>query len=226
MANQSYNPLIDSRLYRSWLFIVVNFFLSVLYFSFFSTAFLVSIALTLVAIGIPMMLLTLKTSCQLAEFDRRLIAKRLEFLKLLPRRNNTQLPSVHIHSFDDQPMLLRGVLYVLNKFVMAVVSLLGLVLIVPVFFVEVLLSACGIETGEVTARLSHALTNSLTGFGDSMMGHSYFSEDHSVLLLESEISDAPDETPSLTDMISGESNANVMYYIGADGTLKTYENQA
>jgi hypothetical protein len=153
-------PFSGGRMLRGWVYLLLNFILGTTYFSVFSAGFFSGIGLLVILIGIPILLLTFASARWMTTFDRRFTAA---------------LFGTELREMDEEigyrrsapPSTLHGVGYVLGKFLIGILSIVALSLLVPLFILELALQMGGLNTGQITARITHALTVGLLATGAS-----------------------------------------------------------
>src|SRR5690606_944418 len=160
MQNKNWlDAITDGQILRDWLSLILSFGLSWLYFAFFAAMFTVSLGLSIVLVGIPLLLFTLASLRVTAKIDRQLMSAVLQ----------TDAPEVA----DD--LDLRGdnlverlgmilgsrvtwwsLVYLLMKLVTGTIGLVAAFMILPSLALEVLvLAPLTVDMRLVTVRLLH-----------------------------------------------------------------------
>lgn len=169
MQNKNWlDAITDGQILRDWFSLILSFGLSWLYFAFFAAMFTVSLGLSIVLVGIPLLLFTLASLRVTAKIDRQLMSAVLQ----------TDAPEVA----DD--LDLRGanlgerlgmilgsrvtwwsLVYLLMKLVTGTIGLVAASTILPFLALEVLvLAPLTVDMRLVTVRLLHGVAIGLHKF--------------------------------------------------------------
>lgn len=162
------DAITDGQVLRDWFSLIMSFALGMTYLVFFVTGYAVSLGLSVVLVGIPLLLFMLASTRTAAAMDRRLMAAIL----------NANIPDV-----DEEPapqganlgermghylgsvLTWRSLLYLALKFPVGIFALIFALCILPLLAVEVLiLGPLTIDMHLLSVRLLHGVTMGLNKF--------------------------------------------------------------
>jgi hypothetical protein len=153
-------PFSGGRMIRGWIYLLLNFILGTTYFSVFTAGFFTGVGLLIILIGIPILLLTFASARWMTTFDRR-------FTAALFGSELREIDEEIGYTRSAPPSTLHGIGYVLGKFLIGILSIMALSLLVPLFILELALQMGGLNTGQISGRITHALTVGLLATGAS-----------------------------------------------------------
>ncbi len=155
------DALTDGQIIRDWFSLIAHFALGMTYVSFFIFAYAMSIGLSFILIGIPLLLFTLASTRAVAAMDQRLFAGILdrpapEFADDVDVRgaNLGERMGMYLGSATTW----RSLVYLALKFPIGIAALMAALFILPFLGFEMLiLGPLGIDMRLVTVRLLHGV---------------------------------------------------------------------
>ncbi|MCA0455073.1 MAG: sensor domain-containing protein [Chloroflexi bacterium] len=155
------DALTDGQIIRDWFSLFAHFALGSIYITFFITMFMVSIGLSFILVGIPLLLFVLTATRAVAAMDQRLFAGILD----RPQPNIADDVDPRGANFGERlGMYLgsgttwRSILYIALKFPIGLVAITAAFIILPFLAIEMLsLAPLGIDMRLATPRLLHAI---------------------------------------------------------------------
>lgn len=155
------DALTDGQIIRDWFSLIAHFALGMTYISFFSFAYAMSISLSFVLIGIPLLLFTLASTRAIAAMDQRLFAAILdrstpEFAEDVDVRgaNFGERLGMYLGSWTTW----RSLFYLALKFPVGIAALMAAMFILPFLGFEMLiLGPLGIDMRLASVRLLHGV---------------------------------------------------------------------
>ncbi len=155
------DALTDGQIIRDWFSLFAHFALGSIYITFFITMFMVSIGLSFVLVGIPLLLFVLTSVRAVAAMDQRLFAAILDRRApeiaddVDPRGANFgERLGMYMGSFTTW----RSMAYLALKFPIGLAAIIAAFSILPFLAFEMLLLApLGIDLRLATPRLLHAV---------------------------------------------------------------------
>lgn len=155
------DALTDGQIIRDWFSLFAHFALGSIYITFFITMFMVSIGLSFVLVGIPLLLFVLTATRSVAAMDQQLFAAILDREApdiaddIDPRGANFgERLGMYMGSFTTW----RSMAYLALKFPIGLAAITAALCILPFLAFEMLLLApLGIDLRLATPRLLHAV---------------------------------------------------------------------
>jgi len=155
------DALTDGQIIRDWFSLIAHFALGITYVSFFIFAYTMSIGLSFILIGIPLLLFTLASTRAVAAMDQRLFAGILdrpapEFTDDVDVRgaNLGERMGMYLGSMTTW----RSLVYLALKFPVGIAALMAAMFILPFLGFEMLiLGPLGIDMRLATVRLLHGV---------------------------------------------------------------------
>jgi hypothetical protein len=162
MNNKTWlDAITDGQILRDWFSLILSFGLGWVYFVFFATMFAVSLGLSIVLVGIPLLLFTLASLRVTAKIDRQLMAAVLQ----------TESPEVaddldlrganlgeRLGMILGSALTWRSLVYLLAKLGTGMVGLITAIFAVPLLAIEVLiLGPLTIDMHLLSVRLLHGV---------------------------------------------------------------------
>ncbi len=162
------DALTDGQIIRDWFSLIAHFALGMTYISFFIFAYAMSIGLSFILIGIPLLLFTLASTRAVAAMDQRLFAGILdraapEFADDVDVRgaNLGERMGMYLGSATTW----RSLVYLALKFPIGIAALMVALFILPFLGFEMLiLGPLGIDMRLATVRLLHGVAVGLHKF--------------------------------------------------------------
>ncbi len=155
------DALSDGQIIRDWFSLIAHFALGSTYISFFIFAYAMSIGLSFILIGIPLLLFTLASTRAVAAMDQRLFAAILdrpapEFADDVdPRGANL---GERLGMFLGSTTTWRSIVYLALKFPVGIGAFMAAMFILPFLGFEMLiLGPLGIDMRLATVRLLHGV---------------------------------------------------------------------
>ncbi|MBI1279883.1 MAG: hypothetical protein GC179_17275 [Anaerolineaceae bacterium] len=155
------DALTDGQIIRDWFSLIAHFALGMTYISFFIFAYAMSIGLSFILIGIPLLLFTLASTRAVAAMDQQLFAGILDrpvpnFADDVDVRgaNLGERMGMYLGSWTTW----RSLFYLALKFPVGIAALTAALFILPFLGFEMLiLGPLGIDMRLATVRLLHAV---------------------------------------------------------------------
>ena len=163
MSNKTWlDALTDGQVLRDWFSLLVSFALGITYLTFFAAGYALSLGLSVVLIGIPLLLFMLASTRAAAAIDRRLMAAILNAdvpdVDEEPAPRGTNLGE-RMGYYLGSALTWRSLLYLALKFPTGIFALIFAMCILPVLAVEVLiLGPLTIDMHLISVRLLHGVT--------------------------------------------------------------------
>ncbi len=154
------NGITSGQIYRSWFYLWINFFLSIMYFTFLATGFSLAGSLLIFVIGFPILLFMFAASRGLAAFDRQISAAVLN-IEASPFVDNLDLRGMNFGSrlgaTIASPTTWLSIAYLLLKFPLSIIGFTVVMAITPFLILEMLLAEMGIHFGMISGRIVQAV---------------------------------------------------------------------
>lgn len=161
MNNKTWlDVLTDGQILRDWFSLIISFTLGITYFAFFAMMYTVSLGLSLILVGIPLLLFTFASTRVAAAMDRQLMAAIL----------NTDIPEVEevsmrganvgerLGQYLGSGLTWRSLFYVLLKLGTGTLGITFAFAILPFLALEVLILApLTVDMRLITVRLLHGV---------------------------------------------------------------------
>jgi len=155
------DAMTDGQIIRDWFSLIAHFALGMTYISFFIFAYAMSIGLSFILIGIPLLLFTLASTRAVAAMDQRLFAAILdrpapEFAEDVDVRgaNLGERMGMYLGSMTTW----RSLMYLALKFPVGIAALIASMVILPFLGIEMLiLGPLGIDMRLASVRLLHGV---------------------------------------------------------------------
>lgn len=166
MRNKTWlDALTDGQVLRDWFSLIVSFALGITYLAFFAAGYAVSLGLSFVLIGIPLLLFMLASTRAAAAMDRRLMAAVLDAdtpaVDEDPALQGMNLGE-RLGHYLGSALTWRSLVYLALKFPIGIFSFLFAICILPLLAIEVLiLGPLTIDMHLISVRLLHGVTMSL-----------------------------------------------------------------
>jgi hypothetical protein len=162
------DAITDGQVLRDWFSLIVSFALSITYLCFFVAGYAVSIGLSFVLIGVPLLLFMLASTRTAAAMDRRMMAAILNAdtpdVDEEPAAQGTNLGERMGH-YLGSALTWRSLLYLALKFPVGIFALTFALCILPLLAVEVLiLGPLTIDMHLLSVRLLHGVAMGLHKF--------------------------------------------------------------
>lgn len=152
--------------WRSLLYMFLNFWLGIIYFSVLTVGFTLAFGLSIIWIGLPLLALMLVFTRRLASFDRLVTAKFLG-LNLAPMPDDLNIPNSNplniIGAHLTSAATWHSAVYLMMKLPLGVVSMVMGGLAAPFFLLELLMMVFGLNTGMISGQIIRAMAAGLSG---------------------------------------------------------------
>ncbi len=159
------DALTDGQVLRDWFSLIVSFALGITYLAFFAAGYAVSLGLSFVLIGIPLLLFMLASTRAAAAMDRRLMAAVLNAdaptMDEDPALQGMNLGE-RLGHYLGSALTWRSLIYLALKFPIGIFSFMFAICILPLLAIEVLiLGPLTIDMHLISVRLLHGVTMGL-----------------------------------------------------------------
>ncbi|MBA3873130.1 MAG: sensor domain-containing protein [Anaerolineae bacterium] len=162
------DAMTDGQIIRDWFSLIAHFALGMTYISFFIFAYTMSIGLSFILIGIPLLLFTLASTRAIAAMDQRLFAGILdrpapEFADDVDGRGANL--GERLGMYLGSGTTWRSLVYLGLKFPVGIAALIAAMFILPFLGLEMLiLGPLGIDMRLASVRLLHGVAVGLHKF--------------------------------------------------------------
>ena len=203
------DALTDGQVLREWFSLLVSFALGIIYITFFVAGYAISLGLSVILVGIPLLLFMLASTCVAAAMDRRLMAAILEApnpdIDEQPAPSGSNLGE-RLGHYLGSAMTWRSLVYVLLKFPIGLLTFTFAICILPLLAIEVLiLGPLTVDMRLITVRLLHWVAMGMHRFEGVLLPKRKPKRTRYVERLESHEEEEP------------------MYYLDDDGELIKYK---
>jgi hypothetical protein len=152
--------------WRSLLYMFLNFWLGIIYFTFITVGFSLAFGLSVIWIGLPLLALMLVLTRRVANFDR-MVASKFLGINLAPIPDD-------LHETNANPLNIIGAhltsattwqsaVYLMMKLPLGITSLVIGALAAPFFLLELLMMVFGVNTGIISGQIMRAMAAGLSG---------------------------------------------------------------
>jgi hypothetical protein len=160
--------LTDGQILRDWFSLIVSFALGITYFSLFATLYAMSLGLSIVLVGIPLLLFTFACTRVTAAMDRQLMAAILN-LDAPQLENEPSMRGANVGErlgrYLGSGLTWRSLFYLLLKLGTGTVGITFAFVILPFLALEVLILApLTVDMRLITVRLLHGVAIGLHKF--------------------------------------------------------------
>jgi membrane protein implicated in regulation of membrane protease activity len=159
------DALTDGQVLRDWFSLIVSFALGILYVTFFAGGYAISLGLSVVLVGIPLLLFMLASTRVAAAMDRRVMAAILETdddeldTQQAPRGSNL---GERLGFYLGDSLTWRSLVYVLLKFPIGLFAFCFALCILPILAIEVLLlGPLTVDMHLLSVRLLHGVVTGM-----------------------------------------------------------------